>query len=208
MQPGGTQVPESQSPETRPVPSTSDAPDSPTGATADDSWQFVGGGADTSPVLPPKPVVAVSWTSSEYVAHDKNAGWYALVALGTAVLATVVYFVTEGDIISTVVMGIVGLTFAVFGARKPQVLAYAIDGAGIQIGNKHYAFGAYRTFSVIEEDSIRSILLMPIQRFNLPLAIYYGPSDEEKIIQTLATYLPHEDRKISPIDNLMRKIRF
>jgi hypothetical protein len=178
------------------------------GDAPDSNWQVTTSDDPASkPAFPTHPVVTVSWSASEYVAHDKNMGWYALVVLGSGVVAAVVYLITR-DVISTSVMVILGITFAAFGARKPQVLEYAVDGAGIRIGPRHYPYSKFKTFSIIEEDAVRSILLMPLQRFNLPVAIYYNPEEEEKIIQALGVYLPHEDRQAGPIDSLMRKIHF
>lgn len=149
----------------------------------------------------------VGWTASEYVAHDKNAGWYLLVVLGAAGLGAAIYAISR-DKVSPVVVLIFGIALAAFGARKPRVLDYAIDGIGVHIGQRVYPYGMFKSFSVIQEDATRSILLMPLQRFNLPISIYYDPADEDKIIESLSAYLPHEDRKVGMLDNFMRKIRF
>jgi len=158
-----------------------------------------------SPSLESTP--AISWTASEFIAHDKNFGWYILVMLATVAIGAVVYFVTK-DKVSPVVIVIMGVAFSVFGARKPRVLNYSISNTGVHVGEKHYPFGLFRTFSIIEEDAVRSILFMPTRRFSLPISIYYEPSDEEKIINALSNYLPHEDRQAGSVDRLMSKIRF
>jgi len=174
----------------------------------DTGWQFTAAESDYNVPAPlPQLRAVINWTASEYVAHDKNMGWYALVVLVSGVVAAVVYFITR-DFVSTGVMIVLGLAFAAFGARKPQVLEYSIDAVGIQIGPKHYPFTMFRTFSLLEEDAVHSILLMPLQRFNLPITVYYDPANEDGIIEALSIHLPHEDRRLSPIDNLMRKIRF
>ena len=173
------------------------------------TWQFSATDDDYSGQAAPQPQSAhpVNWTASEYVAHDKNPGWYLMVVLGSVVIALIVYVVTR-DYVSPAVMIVLGIAFAAFGARKPQVLEYGVDNGGVHIGQKSYPYGMFRTFSVLEEDAIRSILLMPLQRFNLPISIYYDPMDEQRIVEALSLHLPHEDRQVGPIDNLMRKIRF
>lgn len=172
------------------------------------SWEFSGDDGGTEPQgLPQTPVSVVSWTASEYIAHDKNISWYLSVIAAAVVVAVVVYFLTK-DFVSPAVVVVIGVAFAVFGARKPQVLQYSVSNVGVQIGQKQYPFGMFRTFSVLEEDATRSILLMPLQRFNLPISIYYDPADEQQIVAALASHLPHEERSIGQIDNFMRKIRF
>ncbi len=151
--------------------------------------------------------VIVNWTASEYVAHDKSAKWYISVMLVALIMAAIVFAVTR-DIISPVVVIILGGAFAAFGARKPQVLEYSIQDSGVHIGQRHYPYSMFKTFSIIEEEAMRSILLMPLQRFNLPISIYYDLADEQQIAEALSKHLPHEERELSPLDNLMRKIRF
>lgn len=164
--------------------------------------------AGSAPAIPSaESTPTVTWTASEFIAHDKNFGWYALVLLATIAVGSAVYFVTK-DKVSPVVIVIMGIAFSVFGARKPRVLDYAISNAGVQVGQRHYPFGLFRTFSIIEEDAVRSILFMPMKRFSLPISIYYEPADEQKIIDTLSNYLPHEDRQAGSVDRLMSKIRF
>jgi len=171
-------------------------------------WQFSAGDeVYAEPPLDFSLTPAVSWSASEYAAHDKNAGWYMLVVLGALVVTVLVYLLTR-DLISSGVMLILGVSFAAFGARKPQVLQYSVDRTGIHIGQKSYPYGMFRTFSILDEEASRSILLMPLQRFNLPISIYYAPDDEDQIIGVLGGHLPHEDRTLSLLDNLMRQIRF
>lgn len=176
-------------------------------APAESSWQYRDDENTAPGPFARHTAAPVSWTASEYVAHDKNAGWYVLVVLAALGLGGLIYLFTR-EWVSPVVVVLLGIAFAAFGARKPQVLEYAIDDAGVRIGQKLYPYGLFRTFSVIEEGAVRSILLMPLQRFNLPINVYYDPADEEKIIDALSFHLPHEDRQLSAIDNLMRKIRF
>ena len=173
-------------------------------------WQFHPEEDEPPPSQAPAAVphaATVNWTASEYVAHDKNAGWYLLVIVASAATAAVVYLLTREWISFSVVM-ILGLSFAAFGARKPRTLEFVVDHSGVHIGQKLYPYSMFKSFSVIEEDAIRSILLMPLHRFNLPINVYYDPTDEDKIVDTLGSYLPHENRDPAAIDNFMRKIRF
>ena len=234
MQPGDTITPgsqpqpaEPQAPSAPPSPPQAPQPEAPPAPVqapspappqvpqpttpAQPTWQFNTSETDSYKTYESQPQQsqgqAVAWTASEYVAHHKNVGWFMMVFFGVVVAAVAIYFLTS-EIVSAVVVGLVGMLFAVFGARQPQVLQYAIDNAGVHIGPKLYPYGQFKSFSVIEEGPIRSILFMPLQRFGLPITIYYDPAEEDGILQALGGYLPHVDRNPAPIDNLMRKIRF
>lgn len=170
-------------------------------------WQFK---ADDNAAERPRPTSqpsSVSWTASEFIAHDKASGWYGLLALGGALGAAIIYLLTR-DIITTGMIIIVTVLFGVFAARKPRVLDYGLDGSGIHIGQKFYPYGDFKSFSVIDEGSISGIWLMPLRRFMPNLTIYYAPDDEDKILNVLSQYLPFEDRQHDMVDRFLRKVRF
>ncbi len=149
----------------------------------------------------------ITWTASEYVSHEKTVSWFLSAGGATLALAAVIYLVTR-ELISTVVIAVLGAAFALFAARPPRVLDYALDHHGVQIGDRAYPFELFRSFSVLQEGAMRYILLMPLQRFGIPITVYYDPADENQIIDMLGAILPREDRNPSPVDSLMHKIRF
>jgi hypothetical protein len=195
------QVPSAPAPD--PLPNPAPAPPAP-----DTPWQFQaespGGKGGVHAVAP---ATAVRWTASEYIAHQKGLEWYGLLALGIVAVVLLTFLITR-EIISTVVVGVVGIMFGIFAARPPQVLEYVVDHTGVHVGPKFYPYGRFRTFSVLQEGGMHAILLMPLQRFGMPLTIYYEPKDEDGIIEVIGNNLPHEDRQPGAIDNFMRKIRF
>lgn len=163
---------------------------------------------EESQQAPTENAAHVEWTASEYIAHQKNAGWFALLALATLGVAAVVFLVTSGDLIATVVIGLLGVSLGIFAARQPKVLNYAIDSSGIHIGQKFYPYGSFKSFSVVHDQAMGYISLAPLRRFMPPLSVHYDPNDENKIAQTLAEYLPYDDHKPDMTDTITRKIRF
>jgi hypothetical protein len=212
MQPGETITPGGQPPAPPQPPAQTPPPPQaakqPAEAPPDSSWQFRAenpAAASSGAAVPA--AGSVRWSASEYIAHSKSGGWYGLLALGIlgAVLLTLLI---SREIMPPVVVGMVGVIFGVFAARPPRVLEYVVDSTGVHVGGKLYSYGQFKTFSIIEESGVHSILLMPLQRFGMPLMVYYELQNEEEIVTVLGSYLPHEDRQVGAIDNLMRKIRF
>ncbi len=208
MQPGDSEEPHNPAPEEQqnetPVRQADqiDAPgDQPS------SWDFHNEDGAGSSNQAPGLTKPISWTASEYVAHPKTILWFIGVGGVVAALTVIIYLITK-DLVSAVVMAVIGMTFGAFAARNPQVLEYGLDETGLHIGSKLYPYERFKSFSIMQEGAIRSILLMPLQRFMPPLTVYYDPEDEDKIIKVLGTFLPAEERSHDPIDRLMRKIRF
>lgn len=184
------------------------------------SWQFKPeGSVATAPpqpeVLAPRSVAtpptgstgAISWTASEFVAHQKSGGWYGLLAAGAFVVAVLIWLLTK-DIVSAIVILVAALALGIFGARQPRELEYRLDDHGLTIGHKQFAYGNFRSFAVMREGAFSSIVFMPLKRFAPLTTIYYDPNDEAKIVDLLSDRLPLEERQHDPIDRLMWRIRF
>ena len=175
-------------------------------------WQFnaaVSGSDEAHKATSPanKPTASVAWSASEFIAHHKSASWYIGLAVAALIVAAVIFLLTH-DKISTGVIVLAAVVLGIFGARKPRVLNYKLDGAGLNIGQKFYDYNLFKSFAVIEEGAFSSIILMPMKRFMPSLSLYYAPDDENKIVDILAERLPFENRKQDAVDSFMRRIRF
>lgn len=150
----------------------------------------------------------VSWTASEFIAHEKSASWYGLLALGAVVIIVLTYFVSGHDMISTITILLVAVVFGMFAARKPKVLQYALSDVGLHIAEKTYGYEDFKSFSVTEEGAIVSIVFMPLKRFMPSLTIYLAPELEDKVIGVLNERLPMEAHRQDAVDGFLKRIRF
>ena len=150
---------------------------------------------------------AVSWTASEYIAHQKSGSWYFGLLAAGSVLAAIIFLLTR-DVVTLVTIIVVTILFGVFASRKPRVLQYELNESGITIAEKHYVYEEFKSFSVHDEGGVRSLFLLPMKRFMPGLSLYYPPDQEDQILQTISLYLPHEDREPDPVDRLMKRVRF
>src|SRR5258708_34948121 len=87
-------------------------------------WQFKpegGSAAQTPASAASSQENAVSWTASEFIAHDKATSWYIGLGVAAGLLAVLVYFLAH-DWVSIIVIIIITTIFGVFAAREPRVL--------------------------------------------------------------------------------------
>jgi hypothetical protein len=184
----------------------------PTPSQPEGTWEFKpddaqAGGAQTNTAQPQDGADTITWTASEFIAHDKGMGWFATLGVAAAVLMLVTYLVTN-DFVSAGIVLFMIICFGVFAVRKPRTLPYRLDHDGLHIDSKTYHYDQFKSFSLIQEDGIRSIQMMPLRRFMPPISVYMDPADEDKIIDVLVNYLPMEQRQQDMIDRLMRRLRF
>ncbi len=188
-------------------------PAAPDSADPDSQWQFTGDPEVTvaNQYSDPQydvPDEVVNWTASEFIAHDKTSGWYLMLTLASIVAAGITFFMTRQDKLTTAIVLITGGLFGVIAARKPRELPYKIDSSGLQIGDKHFPYANFKSYSLVQEEGVESIWLLPLQRFVPGLSIYFSAEDKEQILDVLDNHLPVEQRELDFVDRLMHKIRF
>lgn len=171
----------------------------------DASWAYASN-ADAVSGLEPLPE-DVSWTASEFIEHPKTTRWYAMLGLAGLVLATLDFIFTH-DLVSASVIVIAAAMFGVYAGHKPQMRQYRLSPDGLQIGDKMYAYKAYKAFSIAEEGSTVSIVFSPLGRFVPPLTIYVTGDMEDRVLDYLSIFLPIEQRRADAVDGLLRRIRF
>jgi hypothetical protein len=150
---------------------------------------------------------SITWTASEFVAHDKSAAWYLMMATGTLAIAAIDFIITK-DKFSTAVIIVAGLLLGIYGSHKPRQLQYELNQLGVGIAGKYHSYDEFKSFSVVEEGAFAGIVFMPLKRFGVPLTIYYAPADENEILSLLTDQLPFEEHQADLVDSFIRRIRF
>lgn len=149
----------------------------------------------------------ISWTASEYIAHEKGGSWFVQFVLVAIVATAVAYFITR-SIFTVAVFVIFAIGFIVLAKRKPQVLQYQLSDDMIRVGDKTFSLHSFKSFAIIDEGNLDSISLLPLKRFMPALDIYFAPEDEDRITDLLSQSLPMEHRTQDMLDKFMQKIRF
>ncbi|MGH7158295.1 MAG: hypothetical protein ACREGD_04495 [Candidatus Saccharimonadales bacterium] len=175
-------------------------------------WVFSPGGAGVQSTDAPRQSdeaqkSSVEWTASEYVAHEKHTAWYVQVLLATVVVAALVYLITR-DVISSGIIVFAGVVFAVAAARKPRVLAYRVDAGGLTVGQKYYPYTQFKSFAVMAEGSLATVVFMPHKRFAPSIDVYVPPENANAIIAVISGSLPIVNRKQGMVDTITNRIRF
>lgn len=149
----------------------------------------------------------IAWTGSEFIAQHKNTGWY-MGLFGCIALVCIVIFFISKDILSVIFIAIMGILFAIIASRKPRQLQFLIDNQGIHVGQRHYLFNEFKSFSLQKDGAIGYINLLPLRRLHPELSIYFAPEDAGRIFDALALHIPHEDHVEALVDKFIKKIRF
>lgn len=157
-----------------------------------------------TPVLPVEPI---QWQASEFIDHEKNNNWFILLGLGTVVTCVVIYFMSQSTFSIAVVI-LAAIVFGITAKQKPRTMSYMLSDQGIKVGDKHYKYDDFKSFNMAQEGALWSIILQPTKRFMPSLTIYFDQNDGERIFDTLAAQMPHQERTTDSVDSFLRRIRF
>jgi hypothetical protein len=149
----------------------------------------------------------ISWTASEYIEHNRGKSWYMLLTLGTIVLAAAIYLLTK-DLFAAIITLILGIIVASVAHRKPNAINYQLSSDGLKAGDRFHNFNEYRSFAIVHEGQLGSLMLIPLKKFTAPVSMYIEGDDEESIIALLGEHLPMEERTADKVDTLTRRLRF
>ena len=149
----------------------------------------------------------INWSASEFIAHDKNISWYVILSLITLSFAAVIYLITH-DKISTAVIVFAGGITGFYAARKPRLLNYKIDKMGLTIQTKLFRYDSFKSFAIVEDSALPSIILMPLRRFMPTLSVFLDPASEEDVIKVISERIPQDIHHQALIERFMQRVRF
>lgn len=152
-------------------------------------------------------VEPIVWTASEFIAHEKPASWFLILASVAIVIALAAWLITK-DLLTVTVIIVSAFTFGFYARQKPRTLQYRLDELGLTIANKFYSYTDFHSFYIQEEGAFYSISFFPLKRFGTLITVYFDPTIESQIQQILVPRLPIETKKNDIVDSFMKRIRF
>ena len=179
----------------------------PDGQTAAQQPELPSSGVSKQPVAKPAQNTTITWTASEYIDHTRGAGWYLSLVAGTVVLSVAVYLLTK-DYFAGGVIVFMAVILGIFSTHKPKQVTYELSSSGLKAGEKNYPYSLFKSFTIIRENALCSLNLIPIKRLMPTLSIYFDPAQEQKIIGVVGNHLAYEEGGLDTIEKLSRRLRF
>lgn len=151
------------------------------------------------------PSESVSWEASESVSHERDGLWFIGFIIIFITLLGVSVWLQQWTFTALIV--IMAFALVVFIRRPSRVLKYSLSFNGLHINEQYHSFDEFRSFGVIEDGALFSVMLMPTKRFGQAITIYFTENEGEKIVDILGAYLPMEELHFDFLDNLLRRLR-
>jgi len=147
----------------------------------------------------------VSWVAHEYIHREKGAVWFILFAIIIAALVAVSIFTKAWSF--TALIAVIAVVVIVYTRRPPRELAYSLTDEGLTVDGKLYQFSGFKSFGVIRDGQEFSVMLIPVQRFQPGVTVYFPEEAGEDIVDMLGSRLPMKDLRLDVVDRVVRLLR-
>lgn len=154
------------------------------------------------------PRAPIQWEADEYAHADKSNDWYW--ALGLVAISGTVAALIFNNILFAVIILLGSFSLAIFAARKPERVTFAVTQRGVRIADKLYPYQTLKSFNV-EELSTKHTpkLLIDSKKFFTPLMVIpIEGVDADHVHDYLLDFLPEEDHMEPFAHRLMEWLGF
>ena len=147
----------------------------------------------------------VVWSAHEFIHRDKGTGWFALFV--TVIVALIGVSVWTSAWSFTVLIVVIAFVIVVYSRRPPRDLNYSLNNDGLTIDNTLHEFENFKSFGVIRDGEEFSVMLIPTQRFQPGITVYFPEELGEAIVDMFGSRLPMKDLHLDLIDRIVRMLR-
>lgn len=147
----------------------------------------------------------IQWSAKEHVTQERNVGWYFGLFGVAAVLVALAVWQQQWTFIALIVVSVVALL--VYVLRPPRELEYTLDDKGITESGKFFGYDSFKSFGVLQEGEVYSIVLIPRKRFSPRVTVYFPKEKGEEIVDAFGARLPMEEAKADLLDKLVKFLR-
>jgi len=156
---------------------------------------------DDAPAIEP-----VSWVAHEYIHREKGTLWFTLFAIIFVGLGAISIFLMHSWTFAALLV-VIAVVVVVYSRRPPRELNYSLTDDGLMIDNTLHKFSTFKSFGIIRDGEEFSVMLIPIQRFQPGISVYFPEESGEAIVDALGSRLPMKDLHLDVIDRIVRLLR-
>jgi len=147
----------------------------------------------------------VQWQAPEYVQERRSPWWFIIFWVVTIALMAAAIFVMK-SISFAVLVPAMAAALMIYSHRPPRMLNYVLSGKGVYINEKLHPMSEFRSFGVLTDESIPSLMLIPTKRFRPGLTLHFPEEYGEAIVDVLGSRLPMKELRLDVFDQLIRKL--
>lgn len=147
----------------------------------------------------------VVWSAQEFLHQEKGGAWFAIFGVVAAALIGLSIWTQAWTF--TVLVIVIAVLIVVYSRRPPRELTYSLSDEGLLVDGKLHTFDGFKAFGIVRDGEHFSVMLIPTQRFQPGVSVYFPEEAGEAIVDMLGSRLPMKDLKLDAVDKLVRLLR-
>jgi hypothetical protein len=147
----------------------------------------------------------VQWQAPEYAQERRSPWWFVGFWVVAVILMALAAFVFRSWSFALLVPAMAA-ALMVYSHRPPRMLTYVLSDKGVYINEKLHPMSEFRSFGIMHDESIPSLMFIPVKRFRPGLTIHFPAEAGETIVDFLGSRIPMQELKPDVFDHLIRKL--
>lgn len=147
----------------------------------------------------------IQWQAPEYVQERRSPWWFIAFWVVTLVLMLLAVLVIRSWSFAILIPAMAA-ALMIYSHRPPRMLTYVLSGKGLYINEKLHPLGEFRSFGVIREEVVPSLMLIPVKRFRPALTVHFPAETGEAIVDLLGSRIPMQELNLDVFDKVIRKL--
>lgn len=147
----------------------------------------------------------IQWQAPEYMQGHRSAWWFiGFWAVVFILMVIAVVLIKSWSF--AVLIPAMAAALTIYSHRPPRELTYVLSDKGLYINEKLHPMSEFKSFGVVREEMMPSVMLIPVRRFRPGLSIYFPAEAGEEIVDTLGSRIPMQEIKLDFFDKLIRQL--
>ncbi len=147
----------------------------------------------------------IQWQAPEYM-QDHRSAWWFIIFWVVVVILMVVAVVLIKSWSFAILIPAMAAALTIYSHRPPRQLSYVLSSKGLYINEKLHPMSEFKSFGVVREEALPSVMLIPVKRFRPGLTVYFPAEVGEAVVDLLGSRIPMQDITLDFFDKLIRQL--
>lgn len=147
----------------------------------------------------------IQWQAPEYL-QERRSPWWFMGFWAVVIILMVIAIVVIRSWSFALLIPAMAAALTIYSHRPPRELSYVLTDKGIYINEKLHPMTEFRSFGVLQGESMPSVMLIPVKRFRPGLSVYFPAEAGEAIVDMLGARIPMQPIKLDTFDKLIRQL--
>ena len=150
-------------------------------------------------------VQPIQWQAPEYVQERRSPWWFIGFWIVTILLMVVAIFLIR-SVTFAILIPAMAAALMIYSHRPPRMLNYVLSSKGVYINEKLHPLTEFKSFGIMREEALPSLMLLPVQRFRPGLTVHFPAEVGESIVDMLGSRIPMQEITLDVFDRIIRKL--